>query len=208
MRSAFGEEEFETVSVDVEFLGQNHQRVQARVHGNEDPLPFRSEITLDGPILFKQPLIYDFRMLGLLPVGNRSLDGWFDVPCEFLEAGLCIVEMNCNGKPVKALFDTGAGLSVVNARWMEKNEVVMEEGYEIEIGDATGAKSVQEVRYCSGFSVGKSKLPRFGVFAVDLQGIEKALNRQVDMVFGANAMIKSELRWLFDRNKGKVCVAE
>ncbi len=35
VRSAFGEKEFETASVDVEFLGQKYQSVQARVHGDE-----------------------------------------------------------------------------------------------------------------------------------------------------------------------------
>ncbi len=158
-------------------------------------------------MLFRQPIIYDFRVLGLLPVNQSISDDWFDVPCKFLEVGLCMVEMSYKRKPVKALFDTGAGLSVVNARWIEENDVVLEKGYEIEIGDATREKRVQEERYCSGVRVGKSNLPLFGVFVTDLQGIEETLNRQIDIVFGANAMIKSELRWLFDRVNSRVGVA-
>ncbi|MCS6846796.1 MAG: hypothetical protein RMN52_03660 [Anaerolineae bacterium] len=48
----------------------------------------------------------------------------------------------------------------------------------------------------------------FDCIQVDLQPVESAIGQRFDLILGANVMLKSGLRWLFDKDAGKVCVAE
>ncbi len=210
-RSAFGEREFDTVSVRVKFLGTDIQDVEARIKKEDDPAPFRSDLTLDGNTLLSQPLIYDFHILGLLPAELFAADGefteeWTKIPSKFLDNGLCILEMKANDKILKAIFDTGAGLTVVNSAHGTENRLELKPEYEIEIHDATGAKSKQVINSCMGLQIGKMEIPPFDSFVSDLHDIEEALGERIDLVFGANSMLKSGLRWFFDRETNKVFV--
>jgi len=208
IRSAFGQEEFETVAVDVGFLGNTKRATQARVHETDDGLPFQSVLTLDALTLFAEPVIFDFRLMGMyLPKQEETENGWVEIPSKFTAQELCLIQCMWSDSPLWALFDTGAGLSVMNAKHLDEIGPALRPAYEIEIGDATGAKSVQEVALCSGLQLGEISLPSFDCFAVDLRGIEEALGCRIDMILGANAMLKSGLRWLFDKRTGKVQIA-
>ena len=208
IRSAFGEEEFETVSVNVEFLGNQLANVKARIRNDDSSTPFKTDITLDGNILFGRSLIYDFHILGLLPADEVNTKGWNEIPSKFLGKGLCILKMNIGGNAVNALFDTGAGITVINSRHIEENRFILEKGYEMEITDATGTKSKQMINVCRGLQIGEIKHPPFDSIVTDLQDIEEPLGERIDLVFGANAMLKSGLRWLFNRAKGKVYIIQ
>ncbi len=208
VRSAFGQEEFETVAVDIEFLGNMQQATQARVYeAHDNQLPFQSMLTLDAPTLFARPVIFDFRLLGLFPSLQDLESDWVGIPSKFTKQGLCLIQFISSGCPIWALFDTGAGISVINSAHLDEIALSLRPAYEIEIGDATGAKSIQEVDLCSGLQLDVISLPPFDCFAVDLQGIEEAIGCRIDLIFGANAMLKSGLRWLFDQPEGRVQVA-
>ena len=206
IRSAFGQEEFETVAVEIEFLG-NTQQTHARVYeAHDNQLPFQSALTLDARTLFARPMIFDFRLLGLLPPSPSMESDWIEIPSKFTKQGLVLVQFIASGRPIWGLFDTGAGLSVVNAAHLDEMGLSLRPAYEMEIGDATGAKSLQEVQLCSGLYLDTIPLPPFDCFAVDLQSIEEAIGHRIDLIFGANAMLKSGLRWLFDQSEGEVKV--
>ncbi len=208
VRSAFGQEEFETVGVDVEFLGNTKSALQARVYQTDSDLPFQSVLTLDAATLFAEPVVFDFRLMGMyLPTQEERVNHWVEIPSKFTAQDLCLIQCTAPGSSMWALFDTGAGLSVVNAKHLHEMGLALHPAYEIEIGDATGAKSVQEVALCSGLKLGGMPLPSFDCFVVDLQGIEDALGCQIDMILGANAMLRSGFRWLFDKPAGKVQIA-
>ncbi len=209
IRGAFGQEEFERTAVDVEFLGHARRSVQARIHEGQAELPFDSALTLDAPTLFAQPIVLDFRLIAIYRPGpERTENGWAEVPGQFTAQGLCLVQgTSPEGRPIWALFDTGAGLSVMNARHLDANGLALSPAYTIEIKDATGAKSIQEVALCSGLRLHGLSLPPFDGFATDLQGIEEALGHRIDVILGANAMLKSGLRWRFDPQAGQVRVA-
>jgi len=96
---------------------------------------------------------------------------------------------------------------VLNTAHLEEISLDLQPAFELEISDATGAKMTQKLELCSGLRIENTVLPPFDCFSTDLQGIEKALGARVDMVFGANAMLKSGLRWLFDRPGNKAFVA-
>lgn len=208
VRSAFGQEEFETVAIDIEFLGNMHRATQARVYeAYDNQLPFTSMITLDAPTLFAHPIIFDFRLLGISPPDQDSKSDWVRVPSKFTQQGLCLVQFTSSNCTTWALFDTGAGLSVINSAHLDEIPLSLRPAYKIEIGDATGAKSIQEVALCSGLQIDMISLPPFDCFAVDLQAVEEAIGCRIDLIFGANAMLKSGLRWLFNQPEGRVQVA-
>jgi hypothetical protein len=206
IRSAFGDRDFEVVSANVEFLGLTLSGVQARVYEDDGVLPFDADIVLGGQELFGQAIIYDFHLLGCLPCDRVEGAGWKEITAEFLENGLCIVEMEIDGKSVNALFDTGAGISVINSAHIEENGIEAEVAYEMEIRDATGAQNTQVVHSYRGIRMGEIEIPLFDGIAVDLSGVEKATKRRIDLVFGANAMLRSGLRWWFHKREGKVFV--
>ncbi len=206
VQSAFGEREFDKVTVSIEFMGNAFAKINARVHDGESTIPFRSGVTLGGQILFRQALIYDFHVLGLLHAGGVDRDGWEKVPSEFLDIGLCVVEMKAGGKKIKALFDTGAGVTVINSAHVKGNGLILGSGFRMDIWDATGAVSKQEIKSCRGLYVGEIQMPPFDAIEVDLSNIEETIGQQIDLVFGANAMLKSGFRWLFDAKHGEVLI--
>ncbi len=208
-RGAFGQEEFEMVAVDVGFLGHTQRAAQARVHEAHAHLPFQSGLTLGAPTLFAEPVVLDFRLMAMYRPGpEKTWTGWLQVPGQFTAQELCLVQCTSpEGGPIWALFDTGAGLSVMNARHLDANGLALSPAYAIEIEDATGAKHVHQVALCPGLRLEEMPLPPFDGFATDLQGIEEALGHRIDMILGANAMLKSGLRWLFDRQAGQVWVS-
>ncbi len=208
IRSAFGEEEFETVSVNVEFLENQLANVKARIRNDDVSTPFQTDITLDGNILFERPLIYDFHILGLLPAEEVNTKEWNEISSKFLDKGLCILKMNIRGNTVNALFDTGAGITVINSRHVEENRFILKKGYEMEITDATGTKSKQMINICRGLQIGGIEHPPFDSIVIDLQDIEEPLGERIDLVFGANAMLRSGLRWSFNKARGKVYIIQ
>ncbi len=121
IRGAFGQETFEMVAVDVAFLGRTRQAVPARIHDNQAELPFDSVLTLDAPTLFAQPIVLDFRLVAIYRPGSEATEnGWAEVPGQFTAQGLCLIQgTSSEGRSIWALFDTGAGLSVLNARHLD-----------------------------------------------------------------------------------------
>ena len=208
-RSAFEEKEFDSALVDIEFMGDVLTEVHARVYEDQDSTtPFEWGLSLSGHELFRKAIIYDFHLLGLLPGEAVEREAWEEISAEFLDIGLCIVEMQIEARRVKTLFDTGAGVTVVNKRHTKDNGMILEPGFEMEIWDATGANRKEEIKVCRGLRLGRIAMPAFDSIEVDLSKIEEAIGHRIDLVFGANAMLKSGLRWLFDKSHNQVFVME
>jgi hypothetical protein len=208
--SAFDQKVFQSVGdIEIEFLGYYH-RVNAQVHQMEEGnLPFVSNITLDAPTIFAHPIIFDFRLMGIMLPAETSGEDWRELPARYMDGkDLCIVQMGSGRHVVQALFDTGAGVSVINSVHLAEIELDLKPAYTLEISDATGAKTMQELSSCSGLQLDNIGMPPFDCFPIDLQGIENAIDTRIDLVFGANAMIKSGFRWQFNKPENKVWVSE
>lgn len=205
--SAFEQKSFDAVeNVEINFLGHTHY-TNARVNQISDSiLPFNSDVTLDAPTIFAQAVVFDFRVLGIMPAKQVSGDSWIELQAKFLASTeLLVIYLTSRNKTVAALFDTGAGLSVVNSAHREELGLDLQPAFELVIADAVGAKTTQKVFVCGGLCASNDViLPPFDCFSVDLQAIEKALGCRIDMVFGANAMLKSGFTWLIDKPEGKV----
>jgi hypothetical protein len=207
--SAFEQRSFDTVeNIEIDFLGNTHH-FNAHVNQVTDgDLPFTADVTLDAPTIFAKPILFDFRLMGILLPKQASGGLWIKLPAKFIEnMGLCIIQLQSQNGAIHALFDTGAGLSVLNSAHSEELKLDLQPGFALEISDATGAKTVQQLALCSGLRVGSTVLPPFDCFSTDLQAIEKVLGCRIDLIFGANAMIKTGFRWLFDRSANEAFVA-
>ena len=78
---------------------------------------------------------------------------WNELEAIYLQkTDLCATRLQTAGKSLFALFDTGAGLSVVNSIHLPELQLNLEPPYDLEIGDATGAKTTQSIVRCSGLS--------------------------------------------------------
>ncbi len=208
VRSAFEEREFETVSVEMEFMGNVWADVVARVYTSEDPIPFVWDAALSAHEIFYSPIVFDFHILALLPAGDLEGGTWKEIPSEFTDEGICLVEMGTEKRTINAIFDTGASLTVVNGRYMDSIGLHLEPSFETEVRDATGTVQKMPVNICRGLYLGNMELPAFDCLEIDLNAVEEALGHRIDLVFGANAMLKSGLRWLFNREKNRVSVME
>ncbi len=207
--SAFEQRTFEVVeTIEIDFLG-HHRCADARVNSiSDDPLPFSAEVTLDTFTIFAQTLIFDFRLLNISLAKQASADMWIELPAKFLEkTGACLLQLASQDGTVYTLFDTGAGLSVINSAHVAELHLNLQPAFDLEISDAVGAKTMQTVSLCSGLHIGNVVLPSFDCFSVDLQTIETALGNRIDLVLGANAMLRSGFRWCFDKLAGQVFVA-
>ena len=208
IRSAFGREESEVVSVNVEFMGEVFRDVEARVSDPQKPFPFEWGVRLSAREIFARPIVFDFHVLAVLPA--EAIDGgnWQKVPSNFLEVGLCMLEMEAGGRSLNVLFDTGAGISVINGRHLKEMGITVEPGFEMDVEDATGERRKVEAKVVRGLRLGGIEMPPFDAFVVELGLVEEYLGHRIDVVLGANAMLRGGLRWLFDREKSRVLVME
>jgi len=208
VRSAFEGRTYETVeNIEIAFLGDARltTALVTPVLDDGDQPPFVANIKLDAPTIFDKPLIFDFRLLSVSRPKQRGDEMWLTVPARFVEdKGICLLELASRSGPITALFDTGAGLSVLNSARIERGAFEFTPAFELEIGDATGAKATQRVARCSGLRVESIVVPDFHCFLTDLRAIEKALGCDIHMVFGANAMLRSGLSWLIDKPNEEV----
>jgi len=181
---------------------------QIAVRDGSDQPPFVADIKLDAPTIFAKALIFDFRLLNVSRPEQRADDSWLAVPARFVEdKDICLLELASRTAPIWALFDTGAGLSVLNSARIEKDALDLQPSFALEVSDATGARATQRVALCSGLRVGNTLVPDFHCLSIDLQVIEKALGCDIHMVFGANAMLRSGFSWLIDKPAKEVFFA-
>ena len=208
--SAFEQRMFDTVGdIEIDFLG-NVRYTNAHVDqiSADNSLPFNTDITLGAPTIFAKALILDFRLTGIMLPQKVSGESWIALPAKFVQKkDICMIQLASQNVTLHALFDTGAGLSVVNSAHIDEIELDLQPAFELEINNATGTKATQKLVVCSGLRIGNTVLPPFDCFATDLQAIEKGLGCRIDIIFGANAMLKGGFRWLFDKLAGEAFVA-
>lgn len=71
-------------------------------------------MTLSAPVIFGQPVIFDFRLLHLALPHQLAVESWAELDATYLaRTDLCLLKLHSSGDaPVVALFDTGVGVSV------------------------------------------------------------------------------------------------
>ncbi len=178
-----------------QFLGQTFHDVIVDVQpdavGGLDSLPFSVMMALGCDVLLQKPLALDFTTneigFGTKTTPRIRLDADFalDLP---------LFSVSLGSHTLQALFDTGAGMSVINQQHVGAFQEALIKAEPLEVEDATGAKHTIPTFKCRGLAVGEQMLDDIQVLALDVSVFEQLAGRDLDFVFGTNAMLGQ--RWV------------
>lgn len=181
----------------LEFDGQPFESVSMDVNpGAAANLQEPLLLTLGADILYSRPFCVDLagREAGFVnKVAPRALE---PVAAVRMDRGLAFFTLQIAGVQLRALFDTGAGYSVLNARRLgDVSNRVEDLGYE-EATDPTGATQQVPLYRAEAPAVGERILPAVQFLVIDLGPVEDVLGAPLDFVFGVEAMRGST--WMVD----------
>lgn len=94
------------------------------------------------------------------------------------------------GTPVQTLYDTGAGLTVMDQKWADQNPNGLQFLAETQIQDSSCAKIPAKIYQASGITVGGRNAGNAFIVAIDLSPIQRALGEQVKGILGFNVITK------------------
>lgn len=97
--------------------------------------------------------------------------------------------------PVQVLFDTGAGLTVMDQKWADQNPNGLTFLAETQIQDSSCAKIPAKIYQANGVSVAGQSVNGF-IVAIDLSPIQRALGQQVKGIIGFNMI--TQFNWSVD----------
>lgn len=196
-----GSENEQVLVPDVSFLGRDFHDLVLEVHPDEavgvDSLPFSVMLTLGCDLLLRHLLVLDFVNQ---EISLRSAAAGGTHLGVNTRGGLPLFQVMLGRQPLNAIFDTGAGLCVLDRRWLGKLASYVAEGPKLEIEDITGERLAVPTYLCGELHAGEAFIPSCQTLALDLSSAETLLGVPVDFVFGLNAM--HDRRWLLERSDG------
>ena len=175
----------------VRFLNTDYADVQVHVEESlnvtlpEDPSPVLMRAGAD--LLTKQSLIIDFSKEHL---GFGAGDYFEQSPVQkvSLKTKLNLFDIEIGSLTLPCIFDTGAGLSVLNARFLDAVKSQMEELEPIETRDGSGKVFPLRVFYHPAVSLAGKTLGDVRLLVIDLSPIEQFTGKEIGAVLGFEAM--------------------
>jgi predicted aspartyl protease len=211
LQGGIGRQEVEQVRIDhLAFLGQSFDNETAILFDGEaylGELPFPVIMTLGASALLAEPLILDFKRLW---IGFAEKPLREDLPRSPMDysAGLPFITLRHGSQEISAIFDTGAAYSILNADHVEELDLHPEQIYSLEVQDPAGGKGEMPIYRLDGLQIGETNLGKCETFMVSLGPIEQRLDRRIDFVLGANAMLASALVWVLDKKQGVAYISD
>lgn len=138
VRGAIREQSREIVKLEeVVFLDEKFENLEVSVDRDSlNKLPLETFMTCGVNILYSHPLILDFKEL---KVGFRKERVQYSEGLNVAKVkGLVTFQMMLGDSKITALFDTGAGFSVINGGHLEDYAYEITPVYSIEVNDPTG----------------------------------------------------------------------
>lgn len=106
------------------------------------------------------------------------------------------VEVHCGTGNFKAVWDTGAGLTIVDMTVIRNQPSCFHEVGESIGTDSTGAEMRTPMFIVSAISIGNQVFPPHRVAGVDLEYVNSTIEVSMDMILGYSTLSKAN--WLFD----------
>lgn len=202
-KSALGEQVTQLTEVSsIEFLGHRSENVRVDVaegmSWQADHIPFDVSLSLGSTVLLAQPLMIDYcqTIIGFLatdpPENAQRLRGKF-------VHGLPIIEAEWNGQKIHAVFDTGAGMSVINAAKTNIFDLSVAPVWATQLGDAAGGSQQIDIYRCTQLAIAGNNVGESDYVCIDLTMVEQALEHPVDLILGTNTLLQHRRVWLFDK---------
>lgn len=106
------------------------------------------------------------------------------------------VAVECGAVTCKAVWDTGASITIVDLNFIKKYPHFFEEAGQSSGTDATGSQMETPMFVMAEAVIGKQKFPAQRVAGVDLSQVNATLETPMDLILGYSIMRKAN--WLFD----------
>jgi hypothetical protein len=193
-------------------FGENFSDIVAtvvpRAIGDLGTLPFPVIGTLGIDTLYQKPLYLQFASgkIGFLETVPPELEkhSWlidlgFQMGFPFFTVGLGSLRL-------RATLDTGAGYSVLNARWLDALRPELMEVQPEETSDGTGTKAWIPVYKDRGLQIDGYSLGETRFLVADLSDLEKRLGGEIDFILGFNAMMSQD--WIVDKPGGRLLLLD
>jgi hypothetical protein len=185
------------------FAGLEFQNVRMNQASVRAGFPADVLLRLGTPQLFEQPLLLDFKQLKIGFVSRPFAARTFFMPCSFV-FGIPFIELQLSNKSIRVLFDTGAGYSVVNTVHLEELGIDTTHRNVLPVTDANDTKITHEIISLSGLSCVGQTIPASEFILMDLSTIETALQTRIDVILGANTMLRAGWNWLIDASENSI----
>ncbi len=200
VRGAIREQSREIVKLrEVELFGEKFGNLDVTIDKDFlKQLPVDALMTCGTDVLYSHPLILDFKELKVgFAEKNRVSDDGMEIT---KIKGLVTFQMNLGDSKVTALFDTGAGFSVVNGNHLGDYAYEITPLYSIEVKDPMGGVDIVDV-FSGDLHIGELELKDEEFLMMDLSGIEDALQTRIDFILGASTLLRSNAIWVVGEQK-------
>lgn len=189
----------------LEFAGQSFHNVRVSQAQAYEEFPSQVFMRLGTPQLLSKPLILDFKQLKIGFTPDLAKLEW-RYPSSYFVHGLPFMELSHHDKPVQALFDSGAGFSVLNSARLEELGITFSKinTYTLPVTDVNGQTFEQTIVVVQNLECAGHMLPATEFILMDFSGVEKTLNQRLDLVLGANTMLRAGWIWLIDRPQNSI----
>jgi hypothetical protein len=106
------------------------------------------------------------------------------------------LEVEFGRAQAKAVWDTGASLTIVDLNFIKQQPALFEELGQSTGTDGTGAEQQTSLFLMSPILIGNKEFPAVKVAGVDLSGVNSNIEVPMDLILGYNLLAKAH--WLFD----------
>jgi hypothetical protein len=106
----------------------------------------------------------------------------------------------------QAVWDTGAGITVVDLGFIRRNSALFREVGSSQGTDASGSSMETPMFVMEASTIGGKRFPSHRVAGVDLSQVNATIDMPMDMILGYSTLSKAN--WLFDFPGGKWAVTE
>lgn len=179
------------------FLNVTRSDLEVSVGVIEAGAPFEVGCLLDATTLLSKPLALSFKEQQIGFVEPPFRDDLVRVPLLFgtLPVIICMID----GRPLRTIFDTGAGYSVINRARQETLAPRARRAYDLnEVGDANNTRQTVSVWESGPLEVGSFLLGNCAFLEMDLSALEMKLQTQVDFILGVNTLLTASLVCVVD----------
>lgn len=115
----------------------------------------------------------------------------------FLDKGFHpYVDLEFGTSTAKAVWDTGASITVVDLSFIKKHPAFFEEAGQSTGTDSTGSKMETPMFIMAATKIGNNKFPPHRVAGVDLSYVNSTIEVPMDLILGYSTLSKAN--WLFD----------
>jgi hypothetical protein len=116
------------------------------------------------------------------------------------------VDVRFGGSTARAVWDTGAGMTIVDSAFMNEHPNLFQAGGRSTGTDSTGARLETPMFMMAATSIGDRSFPPQRIAAVDLSHVNSTIEVPMDLILGYSTL--RQANWWFDFPRRKWAILE